>query len=277
MPCARDIIHSRRVAPRVQTIAGLPLMALVCQCVSVFHHFVFDLQFVLPILVMLYFYGHIFAVAYRQAKEMDDLRLSVARSSNLSVSDSGSIPEQSPGPMTPSSAALRRGSRPTLLFSKDIRMVRLCALVFLVFLICWSPYFIMMTLEAHCVGPNYRSDADIYAPSDAVKKVQDTLSMGFYATVWLGFLNSFLSPVLLFSLEKNYRNGFRLMMHRRCTFLAKVLKIANPRRPGRPSVRVRTGSSTTAESHMDDTSPSVAGNGRFFGRQMSMSDFSLSH
>ncbi|OQV11739.1 putative 5-hydroxytryptamine receptor 4 [Hypsibius exemplaris] len=228
-------------------------------------------QFLLPSLVMIFFYARIFTVAYKQAKDMESLRVSVAMSSSLSV-NSGESFSTDPGIPVITSMATRRGSRHALLFSKDIRVVRLCAVVFLLFLLLWTPYFVMMILEAYCVGANYQTDSQILTPTDAERKSQRDLARGFYTAVWLGFINSFLSPVLLFSLEKNYRNGFRLMLHRKFRRLAVCLKITDPRKrmSGLSVRRERSMSSATNADSAIDESPTGGGSrGRFFARQES--------
>ncbi|GAU93850.1 hypothetical protein RvY_05721 [Ramazzottius varieornatus] len=196
------------------------------------------LQFGLPVIVMTYFYLRIIIVAYRHAEKMHNIRLSVlpmtqsaavrrGDSSSDSLQDMDGLPAAPPP--TPSRCP-RRPSRAAILFSKDVRMVRLCMLVFLVFLFCWSPYFIMATLEAYCVGANYVSDEFILRPKDHPEESarQELLIEGFYVVVWMGLLNSLLNPMILFYMQKEYRTGFQLMMHRRFGKTARFFGTYNP-------------------------------------------------
>ncbi|OQV23745.1 putative Trace amine-associated receptor 1 [Hypsibius exemplaris] len=212
-------------------------------------------QFFVPILVMIYFYVRIFIVAYRQAKKIETIKQSVAMSSNISIScESVSSDQSSSGPSSPP-VTVRRA----LLFSKDIRMVRLCAVVFLAFVVCWTPYFIMMLLEAYCIGPNYRTDIQIYEPTEAEEEEQFYLAIGFYVSLWLGLANSVLNPVLIFGMVKNYRTAFKIMMHRKFTRLAKFLRITNPRSRRPLTVRL------TSLNSVQGDSPEIS-NSRFFSR-----------
>ncbi|XP_055342152.1 trace amine-associated receptor 1-like isoform X2 [Paramacrobiotus metropolitanus] len=197
----------------------------------------FFYQYLVPMFFILFFYARIFAIGLRQANRIEKMKASLASNSNLHelaassenrrsvVSQSGDTAATSGQSQSPPTRRLSR----VLFFSKDIQVVRLCAVILLVFLICQTPYFVMMLLEAFCYGIFLQSDDQILHPDNPeYKRNDDRLTFAFFCVLWLCLLNSLINPILLFLLEKSYRMGFKLLVFRRLPKVAAFLRMTNP-------------------------------------------------
>lgn len=67
-----------------------------------------------------------------------------------------------------------------------------------VFLFCWAPFFTCSVLDALCTKWNLP-----YSPGVTV----------FILTTWLGYINSFLNPVIYTIFNPEFRKAFRKILH----------------------------------------------------------------
>lgn len=179
-------------------------------------------QYGLPFVCMIYFYTSIFIVALRQARKIEKLKESVAANSI------NSAPNGTQGGGLQIHHGFARRTSHTLFFSKDIRVVRLCALVLVTFVVCQIPFSTMMWLESFCIGVFYLSDDQILWPDPESRRTDQKVTAAFFAALWIGLSNSLINPLLLFFLEKSYRQGLSLLLFRHLPKFAKIIRLQNP-------------------------------------------------
>uniref|UniRef100_A0A6I8NR74 Beta-3 adrenergic receptor n=1 Tax=Ornithorhynchus anatinus TaxID=9258 RepID=A0A6I8NR74_ORNAN len=150
-----------------------------------------SVSFYLPLLVMLFVYARVFAVATRQLRL---LRRERTRFPPGPPSFPGSRPRSGPG-SGPGSVA-RRPAR--LLPLREHRALRTLGLIMGTFTLCWLPFFVANVARA-LGGPSL-------VPGRA-----------FLALNWLGYANSAFNP-LIYCRSADFRSAFRRLLcrcHRR--------------------------------------------------------------
>lgn len=80
-------------------------------------------------------------------------------------------------------------------YAKDIKATKTIAIVIGAFVVCWMPFFVIVTLYAF--EPNYDVKIEAYK---AIK--------------WLEYLNSFLNPIIYTCLNRTYRRAFKKLLLR---------------------------------------------------------------
>ncbi|PFX21796.1 Alpha-1A adrenergic receptor [Stylophora pistillata] len=80
-------------------------------------------------------------------------------------------------------------------YAKDIKATKTIAIVIGAFVVCWMPFFAILTLYA--LKPDYKVNTE-----------------GMKAIKWLEYLNSFLNPIIYTCLNRTYRRAFRKLLLR---------------------------------------------------------------
>ncbi|KAJ7390743.1 hypothetical protein OS493_022826 [Desmophyllum pertusum] len=80
-------------------------------------------------------------------------------------------------------------------YAKDIKATKTIAIVIGAFVVCWMPFFVIVTLFA--IEPNYKMKTE-----------------AFKAIKWLEYLNSFLNPIIYTCLNRTYRRAFKKLLLR---------------------------------------------------------------
>lgn len=80
-------------------------------------------------------------------------------------------------------------------YARDIKATKTIAIVIGAFVVCWMPFFAIITLYA--LKPDYKVNIEAYK---AIK--------------WLEYLNSFLNPIIYTCLNRTYRRAFRKLLLR---------------------------------------------------------------
>jgi dopamine receptor D2 len=75
-----------------------------------------------------------------------------------------------------------------------------------VFLLCWVPFFTLNIINAVCIRYN------LFAESD----VCNIHPMMFSLFVWLGYINSFLNPVIYTIFNVEFRKAFKKLIQHPC-------------------------------------------------------------
>jgi len=105
-----------------------------------------------------------------------------------------------------------------------------------VFLFCWTPFFTVNIINAVCLrydllvtsstGTGSEGDDDARSAWSGVCDVEPRL---FSFLVWLGYVNSFLNPVIYTIFNAEFRRAFQRLLHRRlCTHCGadRTLRVA---------------------------------------------------
>lgn len=101
------------------------------------------------------------------------------------------------GPLKSSTSTTTGGGTPSMLISqKERKAARQLGVIMCAFIVCWLPYFIVFLVVAVC--PDC---------------IGDTL---FKITLWLGYINSTLNPVLYPLCNANFRRAFAKMLNKTC-------------------------------------------------------------
>ncbi|EFX85739.1 hypothetical protein DAPPUDRAFT_45425, partial [Daphnia pulex] len=146
-------------------------------------------NFYVPTLSMLYIYGRIFRTIRQRSRNDLGEQQQVRRPSTKLFANN---PAAAAGSTTASSAA------PSVLISqKERKAARQLGVIVCAFMVCWLPYFIVFLVVAVC--PDC---------------IGDTL---FKITLWLGYINSTLNPVLYPLCNANFRRAFAKMLNKTCT------------------------------------------------------------
>ena len=80
-------------------------------------------------------------------------------------------------------------------FAKDMKATKTVAIVIGAFVVCWMPFFVIVTIYAF--NPLY------YVPIDFYKAIK-----------WMEYLNSFLNPIIYTCLNRTYRRAFKKLLIR---------------------------------------------------------------
>lgn len=80
-------------------------------------------------------------------------------------------------------------------FAKDMKATKTVAIVIGAFVVCWMPFFVIVTIYAF--NPSYYVSIDFYK---AIK--------------WMEYLNSFLNPIIYTCLNRTYRRAFKKLLIR---------------------------------------------------------------
>ncbi|XP_029008927.1 D(4) dopamine receptor-like [Betta splendens] len=82
--------------------------------------------------------------------------------------------------------------------SRERKAMQVLPVVVGVFVFCWTPFFVLHTLRAHC--------QNCHVPPALMSVV-----------TWLGYVNSALNPVIYTVFNTEFRNFFRRFLHRCCS------------------------------------------------------------
>ncbi|XP_074081128.1 beta-3 adrenergic receptor [Macrotis lagotis] len=152
-------------------------------------------SFYLPLLVMLFVYARVFAVATRQLRQ---LRRELGRFPPEEPPPSPLTPSQE-GPCAPPGGVHSCGRRPArLLPLREHRALRTLGLIMGTFTLCWLPFFVANVVRA-LGGQTLISNS------------------AFLALNWLGYANSAFNP-LIYCRSPDFRSAFRRLLcrcHRR--------------------------------------------------------------
>ena len=116
-----------------------------------------------------------------------------------------------------------------------------------VFLFCWTPFFTVNIINAVCLRYDLLvtsslsatgSGSDVDKTSWVWSGVCDVDPWLFSFLVWLGYINSFLNPVIYTIFNTEFRRAFRRILYRRLPIFCG--------RERRPSGAMHTGPSTAA-------------------------------
>ncbi|KAL7848081.1 hypothetical protein AOLI_G00227990 [Acnodon oligacanthus] len=146
------------------------------------------ISFYLPLVVMLFVYGHVFVIANQQVKMIEKDR------HRFNISDNQQLTEESPAAETElGQSQTRRSTRHIVHQHKALKTV---GLIMGAFTLCWLPFFV-----ANIVVPFKEKDGD--------KELQRILMMFLN---WLGFSNSGLNPII-YCHSCDYRTAFYSLLH----------------------------------------------------------------
>lgn len=79
-----------------------------------------------------------------------------------------------------------------------------------VFLLCWLPFFTINIINAICI--RYSLDKD---PARHPECQLDPMLFSFF--VWLGYINSFLNPIIYTIFNIEFRRAFKKILQNPCT------------------------------------------------------------
>ena len=87
-----------------------------------------------------------------------------------------------------------------------------------VFLLCWTPFFTVNIINAICLRYDLlvtSSDASSTETGSDWSALCDVDPWLFSFLVWLGYINSFLNPVIYTIFNAEFRRAFQRILHRR--------------------------------------------------------------
>ncbi|XP_036451765.1 adrenoceptor beta 3b isoform X2 [Colossoma macropomum] len=146
------------------------------------------ITFYLPLLVMLFVYGHVFLIANQQVKMIKKDRL------RFNVSDNRQLTEESSAAQAEFSRSQNR--RSTRHIVHQHRALKTLGLIMGIFTLCWLPFFV----------------ANIMVPLTEKDRDKDLHRILMIVLNWLGFSNSGLNPII-YCHSSDYRTAFYSLLH----------------------------------------------------------------
>ena len=90
-----------------------------------------------------------------------------------------------------------------------------------VFLLCWTPFFTVNIINAICLRydllvTSSSAGSDVSESRSAWSGLCDVDPWLFSFLVWLGYINSFLNPVIYTVFNSEFRRTFHRLLYRPC-------------------------------------------------------------
>uniref|UniRef100_A0A1I8HT90 G_PROTEIN_RECEP_F1_2 domain-containing protein n=1 Tax=Macrostomum lignano TaxID=282301 RepID=A0A1I8HT90_9PLAT len=174
--------------------------------------------FYIPLSVMLVLYGNIFKLARRMAKADEQQKLGGGLAEEPQAAATGEVLEAEAGAAASVGSALKslrrrnnngRG-RPAGRSNSDTKAIKTLGAIMGCFTFCWLPFFIMqisLAIWKKVTGSKF----------DIEKNVFDTF-------LWLGYVNSFMNPIIYAKFNRDFRTPFKHLLLCHCRSINERLR-----------------------------------------------------
>ncbi|PAA49272.1 hypothetical protein BOX15_Mlig006460g1 [Macrostomum lignano] len=184
--------------------------------------------FYLPLIIMLVLYGNIFKLARKMAKADEKQKVVHLRQEDKNLIDEQLAPNNNGGaggarPSVQSGGTSRSGGANSAVAAKkksssDTKAIKTLGVIMGCFTLCWLPFFIMQL-----VGALYKPIHAAVNKLDVPEPMYINEHM-FAIFLWLGYVNSFLNPIIYAKFNRDFRMPFKHILLCHCRSINNRLR-----------------------------------------------------